>query len=94
MMTDNTDLYISRCLKNWTARYPAPGDGKAELLNQASRPVIINEPVLVRFLSGVQVRMRTADDQIYPHSRLSFMEPFTLSTLWSFHMVANTRLAT
>lgn len=93
-MTDDMDGYISRCLKNWTARQPAPEGGREALLARASTSDWDERGLIVRLFSSIQVRVRTSPEPFYPNSHLPFMQPFTLSTLWSFHLLADQRLAT
>jgi hypothetical protein len=93
MMRDDTDVYISRCLKNWTARSQAP-QNRADLLHRAATPEAPYESWLLRLLNSITVRTRPGLEPVYVHSHISTQGPFTLFTLWSFHLVANQRLAT
>ena len=43
-MYEEMDRYLSRCLKNWTARWQPPGHGRQRLLNAAAKPADIQRP--------------------------------------------------
>ena len=93
-MNDRMDNYISRCLKNWTALSRLPVDGKATLLNQASLPQVKRARWGSRYVTNIKDWYSLKNDQpVYPHSHLLPMEPFTLSALWSFHLVSDQHLA-
>jgi hypothetical protein len=94
-MTNGMDTYIGRCLKNWTARFRVPADGKAALLMRAAQPSREQNPWQFRYLDEIKQRCSSKYEQpAYPHSHLLFMEPFTLSALRSFYLVTEQRLAT
>jgi hypothetical protein len=92
-MNDNMDSYLSRCLQNWTARSQTP-DRRADLLRRAVEPEEPRENWLMQWLSAIPVRTHVSPELLYVHSHISTLGPFTLSTLWSFHLVANQRMAT
>jgi hypothetical protein len=93
-MENGMDRYIGRCLKNWTAKYQPPIDGRAKLVGMASQPAITRHahPLSERFSTFLN-RSSAVDDQFYYPRQWQITGPFTQSLIFSFHMVANQRMA-
>jgi len=93
-MNDELESYLSRCLKNWTAKYRPPGDGKARLIRRASLPPSPDEAYpFVRYFSAFLNRFANSNDLFYSQRNWQIVGPFTQSLVWSFHIENNHRLA-
>jgi hypothetical protein len=94
-MDNGMDRYIGRCLKNWTAKYHPPVDGRMKLLRKASLPTFTRHShpfsdQLANFLNHYSM----ANEQFYYPRQWQIAGPFTQSLIFSFHLAANTRMAT
>ena len=88
------DRYIGRCLKNWTAKYHPPVDGRARLLRKASQPYFSHRAhPFSEQLSNFLNRYSTNEEFYYPR-QWQITGPFTQSLIFSFHLADNRRMAT
>jgi hypothetical protein len=93
-MENGMDRYIGRCLKNWTAKYHPPVDGRVKLLRKASLPPFIRSPhPFSEQLSAFFNRYSSVNDQFYYPRQWQITGPFSQSLIFSFHMAADHRLA-
>jgi hypothetical protein len=92
-MNDELETYLSRCLKNWTAKYRPPINGKANLLRRASMPASSEAPPLMNYFSALLNRFSNSNDMFYSQRKWQMAGPFTQSLVWSFHFESNHRLA-
>jgi hypothetical protein len=93
-MENGMDRYIGRCLKNWTANYLPPADGRAKLIRKAGLPPFTrNSHPLSEQLSIFLNRYSSVNDQFYYPRQWQITGPFTQSLVFSFHLAANQRLA-
>lgn len=92
-MYEDTDRYLGRSLKNWVAKYQPPADGRAHLMETAIAPPVRQERLLLRYLNLWRNRYNPPSYAFYPHRDWRFIGPFTQSSLWSFHLSTEWRLA-
>jgi hypothetical protein len=92
-MVDHTDRYLGRSLKNWVAKYRPPAGGRARLLETAMALPKPQERPLLRYLNLWRNRYSPPPYAFYPHRDWRFIGPFTQSTIWSFHLATEWRLA-
>jgi hypothetical protein len=93
-MDNGMDRYIGRCLKNWTAKYQPPVDGRAKLIRKASLSSFArhSHPFTEQW-SNFLNRYSLADEEFYYPRQWQITGPFTQSLIFSFHLAANHRLA-
>ena len=89
-MYNEIDSLLSRYLKNWAARHPAPQDVRDQLLEKASN---MHSPVKRNELRGIDYDFRGAES-LYLHSGNWLIGPFSQSRLYSFHISTVCRMAT
>jgi hypothetical protein len=91
-MNDETDRYLSRCLKNWAARWQSPAQGRQRLLDAATKPESIHNKPFENYtlfkdrpfaLSGESDPLMAA---LYSNRWLS--GSFTLLQAWPLHMAS------
>ena len=93
-MENGMDRYIGRCLKNWTAKYNPPVDGRAKLIRIASLPPFNQQAhPFSEQLSTFLNRYSTVNDHFYYPRQWQITGPFTQSLIFSFHLAANHRMA-
>jgi len=104
-MDNGMDRYIGRCLKNWTAKYSPPLDGRTRLLRNVSRPPYtrISHPFsekIATFLNRYSMfgetsfgETRFACDQFYYPRQRQISGSISQSLILTFHLAANHRLA-
>jgi len=93
-MDNGMDRYIGRCLKNWTAKYQPPVDGRARLIRTASLPTFNRHAhALSEQLSSFLNRYSSVNDPFYYPRQRQITGPFTQSLFFSLHLAANHRLA-
>lgn len=90
-MDDEMDLYLSRCLKNWAARYQPPLRGKERLLRAIVSP---------RWIFARRSVASRAVAREYNHSNQAVYLPgimmrgsFTLSLAWPVHIASLVNVA-
>jgi hypothetical protein len=93
-MEPGLDRYISRSLKNWTAKYHPPVDGRVRLIRKVSLPLYKLDPhpfseQVAKFLN----RYSMVNDQFYYPRQWQMTGPLSHSLIISFHLAANQRLA-
>jgi hypothetical protein len=87
------DVYIGRCLKNWTAKHRPPVDGRKKLLIEAGYPPIQEPAPFSKFFSTFSNRWSSPGDQYYSQRHWQMVGPFTQSISWSFLLVTHQKLA-
>ena len=92
-MYNKIDRYVGRSLKNWTAKYQPPVDGRSQLLETATAPPTPSERLIMHYLNLWRNRYTPPAYAFYPHRDWRFIGPFTQSSLWSFHLSTEWRLA-
>jgi hypothetical protein len=93
-MNDDMDVYIGRCLKNWTAKFRPPADGKAKLLRATDYPLAQESPPFGHFFSTFANRWSSPGEQFYAQRHWQLISPFSRSIhYWTFHLAAQQRLA-
>jgi hypothetical protein len=80
MMNDEMDFYLSRCIKNWTAQYRPPVDGRRRLLLAAMSPPIQRERWMVRLMAAC-LHWLLGQQSIYLPSDLEIGH-YTFSIKW------------
>jgi hypothetical protein len=88
-MDDEMDLYLGRCLKNWSASQPAPQMDRETLLQNAAsaaRGAKIKNPRL----RGLQDRLAARPAPYHPDLEW-YSIPLAQSRLWFFHLITDTR---
>jgi hypothetical protein len=92
-MENGMDRYIGRCLKNWTAKYYPPVDGRAKLIRKASQPPFSHHShPFSEQISTFLNRCSSVNDQYYYPRKWQITGPFTQSLVFSFHLTAYHRL--
>ena len=85
-MDDEMDLYLSRCLKNSTARCQPPERGKERLLRSIISP-LWRSSTARRTSSSPQVPKEfRPSDQVYYLPGKMMQSSFTLSLAWPVHI--------
>jgi hypothetical protein len=95
-MENGMDRYIGRCLKNWTAKYHLPVDGRTKLLRKASLPSITHPRYSHPFseqLSAFLNRYSLVNDQFYYPRQWQITGPYTQSLIFSFHLAVTHQMA-
>ena len=92
MDDDDMDVYLGRCLKNWSAQYQPPVNGRERLLRKASRPPVQQQRQLERFITSLKNRYHYPEQYEYPGNTV-ILGPQSQSLAWTFQLAANTRLA-
>ncbi len=94
-MDNGIDRYIGRCLKNWTAKYQPPLNGRARLIHQAGlAPALPVSHPFAKQITDFLNRYSSVNDQFYYPRQWQITGPFTQSLIFSLHIQNNTRLAT
>ena len=91
-MDDDMDDYLGRCLKNWSAQYQPPEDGRERLLRKASRPPVRQQRMLEKFFTSLRNRYYFPEQYEYP-GNTDIIGPHSQTLVWTFQLAANTRLA-
>jgi hypothetical protein len=91
-MDDDMDNYLGQCLKNWSAQYQPPEDGRERLLRKASRPPVQQQRQIERFITSLINRYHYPEQYEYPGSNV-ILGPQSQSLAWTFQLAANTRMA-
>ena len=93
-MEPGIDRYISRSLKNWTAKYHPPVDGRMRLIRKVSQsPLTHNSHPLSEQVIKFLNRYSMVNDHFYYPRQWQMTGPLTNSMIFSFHLAANQRLA-
>ncbi len=92
-MDDEMDFYLSRCIKNWAARYQPPVDGRERLIQAASKSSSMG------MRSGYMVKVMTFlktlffGQPVLDLRGVLLAEPYSQTHIWSFDTATNWRLA-
>ncbi len=92
-MRDETDIYLERCLKNWSARQKPPVDVRGALIRAAARQPGPDQTRLSYLIAVIKDRY-LYPEQVAIHKNGWLHGPLTLSPLWSFQLAYNCRMAT
>jgi hypothetical protein len=92
-MYDEIDVYISRYLKNWSAKYRPPADGKLRLLRSAGYPPVDEVGVFSHFFTTFANRWSSPGEQLYSQRHWGFIGPYNQSISLSFHLVTQQKMA-
>jgi hypothetical protein len=90
-MDEEMDLYLSRCLKNWAARYQPPLHGKERLF----KAIVSPRWMFARRSSGASQASR----EFQPSSQVVYLPgmmmrgSFTLSLAWPVHIASLVNVA-
>lgn len=95
-MNDELDHYISRCMKNWAARYPIRKDGRERLMRAAAfSPGMVEDnlpwslvDVLIKFFAP-----QNHDYQFIPPLDGTISTPFSIDQIWSWEFAPSWRLS-
>jgi len=91
-MDNDRDIYLGRCLKNWSAQHQPPEDGRERLLRKAARPPVQQQRLLEKFFTSLRNRYYFPEQYEYPGS-IALHGPHTQSLAWSFQLATGGRLA-
>jgi hypothetical protein len=89
-MDDELDRYLGRSLKNWSAQYQPPVDGRQRLLRRASYPPYQQQKRLSRWISILKNRYFYPEQSTLHHSDWLIV-PVTHSSSWSFQLATSSR---
>jgi hypothetical protein len=88
---DETDFYLSRCIKNWAAGNQPPANGRGRLLQAASSPPVQRDRQIIRAMTTLWTKFFGREWVFAEGDWL--IGPQAYSRTWSLHVVANWRLA-
>ena len=59
-MTDEMDVYLSRCIKNWASESQPPSDGRQQLLKAAALLPVQRESWIINLVHTITRRFTSA----------------------------------
>jgi hypothetical protein len=90
-MYDWPDQYLNKCIKNWVAHYqPLPGS-KERLMRAAISPPVQRDRKIGHWLA-IFVSVFSGHPA-YFSSKAAIDQPYSHTSLWSFHISTNWHLA-
>jgi hypothetical protein len=92
-MYDEIDVYISRCLKNWSAKYRPPADSKLNIMRAAGYPPVDDMGSVAHFFTTFANRWSSPGEQLYSQRHWGLTGPFNQSISLSFHLVTQQKMA-
>jgi hypothetical protein len=92
-MNDEMDIYIGRCLKNWTAKHRLPADGRRRLLERAGDAPVKKPAPFSNFFAAFSNRWSSPGEHFYTHRHWQMADSLSLSINWSFHLVTHQKLS-
>ncbi|MCC7129698.1 MAG: hypothetical protein B6D39_06950 [Anaerolineae bacterium UTCFX2] len=92
-MNDEMDSYIGRCLKNWTAKFQPPAEGRRLLLERAAQPPVSEQTPFSAFISTFTNRWSAPGEHYYSYQYWQSARPETQPSYWSLNLVVQQKLA-
>jgi len=92
-MNDEMDFYIGRCLKNWTAKYQPPAEGRQLLLKRAAQPPVSEQNLFSNLISTFVNRWSTPGEHYYSYQCWQVTRSETQPSYWSLNLVVYQKLA-
>jgi len=92
-MTDEMDVYLSRCIKNWASESQPPSGGRRQLMNAAALLPVQSENRLLSLVHTITHRFTCASYNFNTYE-IWHGGPITQSPAWYFHVTLNWRTAT
>jgi hypothetical protein len=93
IMTDEMDVYLGRCIKNWASMSQSPSDGRRQLMKAAALLPVQEESWVQNLFHTITHRFTCASYNFNTYENWHGGS-FTQSPTWYFHVSLNWRTAT
>ncbi len=91
-MSHEMDRYIDRCLKNWTAKFQPPADGRARLLERALEPPAPEPAPFSSFFAAFTNRWSSSGEHYYSQRQWQIVRSEIHSINWSLGFAVHQKL--